>query len=139
MTLEAGDRQTSGRSLGHEFPDYRRLVRLPAGRRAHVDTAAFRQTLETGPVRTSGTREPNGGPYDLSVLRVAGTEPWSCATTVTTPRTTWPSTASSCCTPSPPRPGRAGPRAGRAHAPLAIRRPDDEDTFSLLMPVRLDD
>ncbi|MEU4041308.1 MerR family transcriptional regulator [Streptomyces antibioticus] len=140
VTLEAGDRQTSGRSLGHEFPDYRRLVRLPAGRRAHVDTAAFRQTLETGPVRTSGTREPNGGPYDLSVLRVAGN-----------------GTVVVCDDGDDAQDNvavnrefllhalTAGARdelvleLGAPTAPLAIRRPDDEDTFSLLMPVRLDD
>ncbi|BCL32386.1 hypothetical protein GCM10017557_72450 [Streptomyces aurantiacus] len=75
VTLEAGDRQTAAQSLGHEFPDYRRLVHLPAGRRARIDTTAFREALETGPVRASGTREQDGEPCDLSVLRVTRTGP----------------------------------------------------------------
>ncbi|MFE8014619.1 MerR family transcriptional regulator [Streptomyces antibioticus] len=140
VTLEAGDRQTSGQSLGHEFPDYRRLVRLPAGRRAHVDTAALRRTLETGPVRASGTHERNGEPYDLSVLRVA--ENGSVVVCddgddnqddVAVNRDFLLHALT------------AGARdelileLGAPTAPLAIRRPDDEDAFSLLMPVRLDD
>ncbi|MEU3275885.1 MerR family transcriptional regulator [Streptomyces antibioticus] len=140
MTLEAGARQTSGQSLGHEFPDYRRLVRLPAGRRAHVDTAALRRTLESGPVRTSGTREHNGEPYDLSVLRVA--EDGSVIVcddgddaegSVAVNRDFLLQALS------------AGARdelvleLGAPTVPLAIRRPHDENAFSILMPVRLDD
>ncbi|MET9058017.1 MerR family transcriptional regulator [Streptomyces antibioticus] len=140
VTLEAGDRQTSGQSLGHEFPDYRRLVRLPAGRRAHVDTAALRRALETGPVRASETPERNGEPYDLSVLRV--TENGSVIVCddgddsqddVAVNRDFLLHALT------------AGARdelileLGAPTAPLAIRRPDDEDAVSLLMPVRLDD
>ncbi|MET8009549.1 MerR family transcriptional regulator [Streptomyces sp. NPDC005271] len=140
VTLETGDRQTSGRSLAHEFPDYRRLVALPAGRRGHVDTVAFRQSLETGPVRASETREQNGEPYDLSVLRV--TEKGSVIVcddgdddqnNVAVNREFLLHALT------------AGARdelileLGAPTAPLAIRRLDDEGTFSLLMPVRLDD
>ncbi|MFD3718877.1 MerR family transcriptional regulator [Streptomyces sp. NPDC058674] len=139
VTLEAGDRQTSGQSLGHEFPDYRRLVNLPVGRRARVDTVAFCQALETGPVRRSETREQDGEPCDLSVLRV--TENGSVLV---------------CDDTDDDRDNvavnrefllhalAAGARdelileLGAPTAPLAIRRPDDEDAFSLLMPVRLD-
>ncbi|SME94828.1 MerR family transcriptional regulator [Streptomyces sp. Amel2xC10] len=140
VTLEAGDRQTSGQSLGHEFPDYRRLVRLPAGRRAHVDTAALRRTLETGPVRTSGTREHNGEPYDLSVLRVAengsvivcddGDDDQN---NIAVNRDFLLQALT------------AGARdelvleLGAPTVPLAIRRPDDENAFSILMSVRLDE
>lgn len=139
VTLEAGDRQTAGRSIGHEFPDYRRLVDLPAGRRAHVDTAAFRQALETGPVRVSETREQDAEPHDLSVLRVAENE------------------SVIVCDDGDDDPDNvavnreflldalaAGARdelvleLGAPTAPLAIRRPDDEGAFSLLMPVRLE-
>lgn len=139
VTLETGDRQTAGRSLGHDFPDYRRLVHLPAGRRAHVDTAAFRQALETGPVRLSETREQDGEPYDLSVLRVAEN-----------------GTVIVCDDGDDDQNNVAVNRAflldalaagardelllelGEPTAPLAIRRPDDEDAFSILMPVRLE-
>ncbi|MFJ5776195.1 MerR family transcriptional regulator [Streptomyces sp. NPDC093094] len=137
VTLETGDGQTSGRSLGHEFPDYRRLVDLPAGRRARVGTAAFRHALETGPVRAGETREQDSGSYDLSVLRVA--EDGSVIVcddgddgqdNVAVNREFLLHALA------------AGARdelvleLGAPTAPLAIRRPDDEDTFSLLMPVR---
>ncbi|WP_078853817.1 MerR family transcriptional regulator [Streptomyces sp. FxanaA7] len=140
VTLETGDRQTSGQSLGHEFPDYRRLVHLPAGRRAHVDTAAFQEALETGPVRVSETREQDSEPHDLSVLRV--TENGSVIVcddgdddqnNVAVNREFLLHALT------------AGARdelileLGAPTAPVAIRRPDDEGAFSLLMPVRLDD
>lgn len=139
VTLETGDRQTAGRSLGHEFPDYRRLVHLPAGRRVRVDAAALRQALETGPVRASETREQDGEPYHLSVLRV-----------------TENGTVIVCDDGDDDQNNVAVNRAflldaiaagardelllelGEPTAPLAIRRPDDEDAFSILMPVRLE-
>ncbi|MFE5045154.1 MerR family transcriptional regulator [Streptomyces sp. NPDC056637] len=139
VTLETGDRQTAGQNLGHEFPDYRRLVHLPAGRLAHVDTATFRKALETGPVRPSETRKQDDEPHDLSVLRV-----------------TDDGTAIVCGDGDDDQNNvavnrefllhalTAGARAelilelGAPTAPLAIRRPDDEDSFSILMPVRLE-
>ncbi|MFF6803845.1 MerR family transcriptional regulator [Streptomyces sp. NPDC012616] len=137
VTMETGDRQTAGRSLGHEFPDYRRLVDLPAGRRAHIDTAAFRQALESGPVRLSETREQDGEPHDLSVLRVAENgsvivcdDNDDDQANVAVNREFLLDALA------------AGARdelileLGAPTAPLAIRRPDDEDAFSLLMPVR---
>ncbi|MDX2600773.1 MerR family transcriptional regulator [Streptomyces caniscabiei] len=142
VTLEAGDRQAAGQSLGGEFPDYRRLVHLPAGRRARVATAAFRQALETGPVREGEPREQDGEPYDLSVLRVAedgtvivcddGADGDDDQNNVAVNREFLLHALT------------AGARdelfleVGAPTAPLAIRRPDDEHTFSLLMPVRLE-
>ncbi|WP_328492577.1 MerR family transcriptional regulator [Streptomyces sp. NBC_00414] len=139
VTLEAGDRQTAGRSLDHEFPDYRRLMHLPAGRRAHIDSAAFRAALENGPVRTSETTEPGSEPHDLSVLRVTD------GGTVVV------------CDEGDDDPDNVGVNRefllhaltagardelvvelGAPTAPLAVRRPDDEGAFSLLMPVRLE-
>ncbi|MGW1768502.1 DNA polymerase III subunit beta family protein [Streptomyces sp. NPDC002073] len=137
VALEAGDRQTAGRCLDHDFPDYRRLVRLPAGRRAVVDVPAFREALETGPVR-----ERDGGGADLSVLAV-----------------TADGVVSVCG--DGDGDGDSGDRVavnreflldafaagggerlvlelGAPTAPLAVRRTDSEETFSLLMPVRLE-
>ncbi|MFD6290426.1 MerR family transcriptional regulator [Streptomyces sp. NPDC060205] len=145
VMLEAGERQTAGQVIGHEFPDYRRLVNLPAGRRVRIDTAAFRAALENGPVRTSEAGEPDGEPQDLSVLRM--TEDGNVVV----------------CDDGADGDGSADERddvgvnrefllhalaagardelvleLGAPTAPLAIRRPDDEDAFSLLMPVRLE-
>ncbi|MGW1005718.1 DNA polymerase III subunit beta family protein [Streptomyces sp. NPDC002520] len=140
VTLEAGDRQAAGQCLAYDFPDYRRLVPLPSGRRALIDVRDFRHALETGPVRPSEVREQDGVSYDLSVLRMADDG------TVT------------LCEDGDDGQDRvavnreflldalgAGARDqlilefGAPTAPVAIRRADDEDAFSLLMPVRLED
>ncbi|MET8080438.1 MerR family transcriptional regulator [Streptomyces sp. NPDC005303] len=135
VSLEAGDRQTAGRCLDHDFPDYRRLLPQAADHRVLVEVAEFREALETGPVRADET-----GAHDLSLLRVEdGT-----------------------VTPCPD--GDAGDphlvavnreflldalTAGARDrlvleftaptAPIVIRRPDEESGFSMLMPVRLED
>ncbi|MGY5008433.1 DNA polymerase III subunit beta family protein [Streptomyces sp. 900105755] len=136
VTLEAGERQVAGRCLGHDFPDYRRLLPRAGGRRAVVEVAAFRQALETGPVRSGEAGAP-----DLSVLKVEDDD-----------------TVTLCADAD----GDDGPNRvavnrefllaalgaggrdrlvlelGAPTAPIAIRRPDDEDTCSLVMPVRLE-
>ncbi|MFI5885100.1 MerR family transcriptional regulator [Streptomyces sp. NPDC051554] len=139
VALEAGDRQAAGQRLHHDFPDYRRLVRLPAGHRALVDVPAFRAAVETGSVRVSEVREQDGVSCDLSVLKVAGD--------------------GTVCVCEDGDDGQgdiavnrefllhalaAGARDqlilefGAPTAPLAIRRTDGEGTFSMLMPVRLE-
>ncbi|GAB3005328.1 MerR family DNA-binding transcriptional regulator [Streptomyces pseudoechinosporeus] len=141
VTLESGDgsRQAAGQGLDHDFPDYRRLVQLPAGRRALVDVPAFQEAVKTGPVRASEVQKPDGESVDLSVLKVTADG------TVT------------ICEDGDDDQNHvavnrefllhaltAGARDqlivefGAPTAPIAIRRPDDEDTFSMLMPVRLD-
>jgi DNA-binding transcriptional MerR regulator len=139
VALEAGDGQAAGQCLHHDFPDYRRLIRLPAGRRALVDVPAFRAAVETGSVRVSEVREQDGASCDLSVLKVTGDG---------TVRV---------CEDGDDSLGNiavnrefllhalaAGARDrlilefGAATAPLAIRRTDAEGTFSILMPVRLE-
>ncbi|MFF8680603.1 MerR family transcriptional regulator [Streptomyces sp. NPDC015237] len=139
VTLEAGDGQAAGPRLAYDFPDYRRLVRLPAGRRAVVDVAAFRAALTDGPARAGEVRDEGGTARETSVLDV-----------------TDDGTATVCGEGDEGRDAVAVDRgflldalaaAGRDRlvlelgaptAPLAIRRTDDEGTFSLLMPVRLD-
>ncbi|MFD8079632.1 MerR family transcriptional regulator [Streptomyces sp. NPDC059718] len=139
VALAAGDRQAAGRCLDHDFPDYRRIVRLPEGRRVLVEVAALRTALETGPVRPGETREQDGKSPDISVLTVAGD-----------------GTVGVC------EDGDEGPddvavnRAyllqalaagardqlvlefGASTAPLTIRRAEDDGAFSVLMPVRLE-
>lgn len=136
VTLEAGDRQTAGQCLDHDFPDYRRLLPKAGDRRALVEVADFREALETGPVRRDET-----GTHDLSVLRV-----------------TDDGTVVLCADGDADDPDRvavnreflldaltAGARdrlvleVTTPTAPIAIRRPDDESGFSILMPVRLED
>ncbi|MFF3242350.1 MerR family transcriptional regulator [Streptomyces sp. NPDC002870] len=139
VTLETGDRQTAGQCLDHDFPDYRRLVRLPAGRRALVDVSAFQEAVKTGPVRASEARKPDGVSFDLSVLRVTADGTVTICedgdndeNDVAVNREFLLQSLA------------AGARDqlilefGAPTAPLAIRRRDTEDTFSMLMPVRLE-
>ncbi|WP_324784970.1 MerR family transcriptional regulator [Streptomyces sp. H51] len=141
VSLESGDRRAAGQCLDHDFPDYRRLVRLPEGRRALVDTAAFREALRTGPVRPSGPRDRDGEPsYDVSVVRVADDgEVTVCQDgddsedNVGVNRDFMLDALAS------------GAREklllefSAPTAPIAVRRPDDAHTFSILMPVRLEE
>ncbi|MGW6709639.1 DNA polymerase III subunit beta family protein [Streptomyces sp. NPDC054956] len=140
VALETGDREAAGQCLDHDFPDYRRLVRLPAGRRALVDVPAFRTAVETGPVRANEVRGQDGAACDLSLLEVG-------ADGVVTVREDGDYGQGLVAV------NReflldalaAGARDelllefGAPTAPLAIRRTDTEETFSLLMPVRLED
>ncbi|MFD4598077.1 MerR family transcriptional regulator [Streptomyces sp. NPDC058464] len=139
VTLEAGDRQAAGRCLDHDFPDYRRLLPRAGGRRTVVEVAAFRHALETGPVRSGEAGEP-----DLSVLGVAdGGTVTLCA-----------DADGADVGEGPDRVAvnrefllaalAAGARDrlilefGAPTAPIVIRRPESEEAFSLLMPVRLE-
>lgn len=141
VRLEAGDRQVAGQCVDHDFPDYRRLVALPAGRRATVDVSAFRKALENGPVRAGETREPEGQAHDLSVLRVTddGT-----LTLVEDGDDDQDNVAVNRAFLFDALTAGARDRLvvelGSPTAPLAVRRPegDDEHAFSLLMPVRLE-
>lgn len=157
VLLEAGDRQTAGQCLDHEFPDYRRLLRLPPGRRVVVEVAELRKAVGTGPVRFGAAGGQDGEAPGLTVLTVAAD-----GTVVVVPE---PGDGD-----HEDDGGRAGDRAhegdrepvavnraylldaltagdrdrlilelGTPTAPLAIRRTDSEDTFSILMAVRLED
>ncbi|WP_030214565.1 MerR family transcriptional regulator [Streptomyces sp. NRRL WC-3626] len=137
MSLETGDRQTAGQCLGHDFPDYRRLVRLPAGRRAAVDVPAFREAVRTGPVRTH--EDPDTGSHELTVLRVP--EDGSVAVAgegADGPDLVAVNRAFLLDALAAGADDRLVLELGDPTAPLAIRRPDDEHTFSILMPVRLE-
>ncbi|MET7295106.1 MerR family transcriptional regulator [Streptomyces griseoloalbus] len=139
VTLEAGDRQTAGQCLGHDFPDYRRLVRLPAGRRALVDVPAFREAVRTGPVRAGEVREQDGVSCDLSVLEVSDDGSVALAGDGADGRDLVAVNRAFLLDALAAGGGeRLVLEFGAPTAPLAVRRPEDEHTFSLLMPVRLE-
>ncbi|WP_371616881.1 MerR family transcriptional regulator [Streptomyces sp. NBC_00454] len=119
--LETQGRQVAGQSLGEGFPDYRRLTRLPEGRRLTLDVPALRRALgeqdtevcvlvltdgvSVGDEDSAGDRVGVNPAYLLDAL-AAGDELLL---------------------------EYVGPKA-----PLVLLRPDTEDAFSLLMPVTLD-
>jgi DNA polymerase III sliding clamp (beta) subunit (PCNA family) len=139
VALDAGDRQAAGQRITSDFPDYRRIVRVPSGHGIPVDVAAFQEAVRTGPVRPSVVRETDGVSCDLSVLTAAAGDVVAVcedgdegADQVAVNREFLLQALAAA--------GRdrlilefAGPVA-----PLAIRRTDTGDAFSLLMPVRLD-
>ncbi|MFE1291334.1 MerR family transcriptional regulator [Streptomyces sp. NPDC058751] len=140
VTLESADGRAAGRCLDHDFPDYRRLVQVPGGHRALVDARGFREAVESGPVVTGETSGPGETAADLTLLEVTddgtvtvGEDRWSDRKQVAVNRAYLLNALA------------AGDRErlvleiGAPTAPVTIRRPDDEHTFSLLMPVRLED
>jgi DNA-binding transcriptional MerR regulator len=134
VTLEAGDRQAAGRCLDHDFPDYRRLLPRAGGHRTVVEVAAFRRALETGPVRSGEAGAP-----DLSMLRVEdGGAVTLCADVDEDPNRVAVNREFLLAALAAGARDRLILEFGAPTAPIAIRRPDDEGAFSLLMPVRLE-
>jgi DNA polymerase III sliding clamp (beta) subunit (PCNA family)/DNA-binding transcriptional MerR regulator len=139
VAMETGGRQAAGQCIDHDFPDYRRLVRVPAGRRVLVDVPEFREALRTGPVRAREAHEGDGVSGDVSVLKLTadggaavceyGDEDQD---HVAVNRDFLLHAFAAAAR------DRLILEFGAPRAPLAIRRTDSEDTFSLLMPVRLE-
>ncbi|MFF7216121.1 MerR family transcriptional regulator [Streptomyces sp. NPDC008238] len=139
VTLAAGDRQAAGRCLDHDFPDYRRIVRLPEGRRVPVEVPALRTVLETGPVRAGEVREQDGKSPEISVLTVAADGSVGvCGDGDEGPDDVAVNREYLLQALAAGAPDRLVLEFGAPTAPLAIRHPDADGTFSLLMPVRLD-
>ncbi|MFJ6052226.1 MerR family transcriptional regulator [Streptomyces sp. NPDC092307] len=125
IEVETQGRRVAGRALGEEFPDYRRLTRLPEGRRIPLDVPALRQALAgqdgercalvltdtvtvADEVDEPGTGDRVGVDPAFLLDALAGGDDGMLLEYV-------------------------GPKA-----PLVLLRPDTEDAFSLLMPCTLD-
>ncbi|WP_231607756.1 MerR family transcriptional regulator [Streptacidiphilus albus] len=162
ITLEVGESRTAGLRIEADFPDYRRLSRLAAGRRVTVDVAALRTALVEGGTRNA-EREQDGVAYAVSVLRLTAEGTVSVLDEATG------APGAPVAHGSDGRDGSDGGDGGYDSAqwvgvnreflldalavsgrdqlvlelggpitPLALRLPEREDTFSLLMPVRLE-
>ncbi|MFF5178152.1 MerR family transcriptional regulator [Micromonospora sp. NPDC000316] len=142
-------RTLTGTALPYDFPDYQRLLResvgeQPATYRIPVDVAALRAAL-TDPAAPTVAREYAGRPLAVTVLGLDDRG----GLRVLDPTDDGPE-------PDPAGGLRIGVNgdylldaldaAGGPQlvleldgpiAPLAVRRPDDADTFSVLMPIRL--
>ncbi|MFF4328494.1 MerR family transcriptional regulator [Streptomyces sp. NPDC001591] len=136
VALEAGDRQTAGVCPDRDFPDYRRLTQLPEGRRALIDVPAFRTALENGPVVTGEAHD--GSPCALSLLTVTGADAAVCEDGEAAPDRVAVNRAYLLEALTAAATNRLLLELGTPTAPLAVRHPENETTFSLLMPVRLD-
>ncbi|MFJ4961726.1 MerR family transcriptional regulator [Streptomyces sp. NPDC088729] len=135
VELETDGRQAAGQCLAHDFPDYRRLLPRTTGRRTVVEVPAFREALRAGPVRPG-----EGGAHDLSLLRVAdGGTVALCAEGAEDPDRVAVNREFLLDALTAGARDRLILELGAPTAPIAIRRPDDEGAFSVLMPVRLED
>ncbi|WP_182447134.1 MerR family transcriptional regulator [Streptacidiphilus sp. PB12-B1b] len=153
VALEVGGSQAAGVRLDADFPDYRRLSRLPAGRLVPVDVAALRRALAEGPTRIQ-RREQDGAEFEISVLALAADD----TITVEAPDAA-PAEEPDAAPGGPSGDGTLRVAVNRQFlldalrldgreqlllevggpvTPLAIRLPEPgADSFSLLMPVRL--
>jgi DNA polymerase III subunit beta len=143
ISAAAHGRRASGQPLHDEFPDYRRLLRehtpSPGTHRIPIDVPALRAALAPG-IAPPVTREHHGRTYQVAVLAV---DPGGNLAVLA------PDAGPS----DSPRIAvnrefllQALESSGRGQllleldgpiTPLAIRVPDDERNFSILMPVRL--
>ena len=137
IVLEVDGSQVAGQRLDFDFPDYRRLTRLPSGRLLPVDVPALRQELLAG-ASLSRRREQDGGAFELSLLSVAEdgsvsvTGDAEASGTVVGVNREFLLEAL----------GSGGSdqlvlELGGPISPLAIRLPEPDTAYSLLMPVRL--
>ncbi|GIG90305.1 DNA polymerase III subunit beta family protein [Plantactinospora endophytica] len=148
ISLSVRDRRVSGTPTGHDFPDYRRLLRTatdgPDRRRVTVDVAGLRERLACAETRTV-VRPDDGARCAVSVLAV------DAANRLTV------SPADAPAEPSGPGPvvrvgvnreflldalDAVGPgqlvlELDGPIRPLAVRRLDDDRAFSILMPIQL--
>ncbi|CCH20531.1 MerR family transcriptional regulator [Micromonospora lupini] len=156
LGAEVAGRTLTGTALPYDFPDYRRLLReavgeRPAAHRIPVDVVALRAALRD-PAAPTLAREYAGTPLAVSVLGLDDSG------SLRLLHPTELSTADPAADPAAEPGGglrfgvngeylldaldaAGGPQlvleVDGPIAPLAVRRPNDEDTFSVLMPIRL--
>ncbi len=141
IVLAAGGHRIEGAGLDHDYPDYRRLVALEPAHRVEIGSSDLRRVL-TDAVTRRMPRGQDGADREVTVLTVA------------------PDGTVSAAAGPDPEAGADGLRVavdreflldalragaddqlvlelGGPIAPLAIRSPGNDGTFSLLMPFRL--
>ncbi|MGI5523135.1 MerR family transcriptional regulator [Micromonospora sp. CA-259024] len=144
LRIEVAGRTLSGTALPYDFPDYRRLVReavedRPAARRIPVDVAALRAAL-ADPEAPTVARDHGGEPREVTVLGLddrgglrllPAAELTSDALRVGVDGGYLLDALNAAGAP------QLVLELDGPIAPLAVRCPDDADTFSMLMPIQL--
>jgi DNA-binding transcriptional MerR regulator len=130
--------EITGAALPHQFPDYQRLVRLPApSRQVTVSAAELHREVSQAPSRTM-TRDRDGAQYQVSTLvldrvgalQVGPAEADPDAMTVGVNREFLLQALAV-------GQGQLTLELDGPIGPLAIRNTDTDGSFSILMPVRL--
>lgn len=138
VSFGVSGREIVGEALPHQFPDYRRLVRLPApSQRVTVSAAELHRQVSQAPTRTM-TRDRDGAQYQVSTLvldragalRVGPAEADPDALAVGVNREFLLQALAV-------GPGQLTLELDGPIGPLAIRNADTDGSFSILMPVRL--
>jgi len=143
VTVTAGGSTVSGDRLDQDFPDYRRLLHTEPTHRVLIDVAELRGSLSTKP--GTGAAAGTGAPAGTEVTALSVGRDGTLAVL-----------APDIAAPVPGEMLRVGVNpefllealaaSGRGQlvleldgpiAPLAIRLPDDDRSFSLLMPTKL--
>jgi DNA polymerase III subunit beta len=135
--------RASAAPLDHDFPDYRRVLhdrlRRDAAHRVTIDVPKLRDALASGTAPTV-VREQNGVAYDVAVLTVDAD-----GTLDLVGEDTWQANDSGHTAVNREFLLQALDAAGHSQlvleldgpiTPLAVRVPDRESSFSILMPVR---
>ncbi|WP_329019280.1 MerR family transcriptional regulator [Micromonospora rifamycinica] len=144
VDIAVGDAGAGSPVLPYEFADYRRLLHRPAGvptRRIPVDTATLRAALRAG--TPTVTREHEGVPLPVTVLGIDDSDGLRLvdATELAAGQRTDLLVGVNGDFLLDALDAADGPQLvlelDGPIAPLAVRRPDDDDTFSILMPIRL--
>ncbi len=141
IVLEAAGHRIEGAGLDHDYPDYRRLVRLEPTRRTELPAAVLAGAVEAAATRWL-PREVDGVDCEVLVLSISSNGELS------TEGGPFPEDQGDALRVAVNREFlldaiRAGGsdqlvlEFGGPIAPLAIRTPGNEGTFSVLMPVRL--
>lgn len=139
VSFRLSGKEIAGATLPHEFPDYRRLVRLPEpSQRVAVSAAELHREVSHAPTRTM-TRDRDGAQYQVSTLVLDRTGGLQVGPSEADPDATVVGLNQEFLLQALAVGGQRqltleldGPIG-----PLAIRNTDAEGSFSVLMPVRL--
>ncbi|MGW6917392.1 DNA polymerase III subunit beta family protein [Kitasatospora sp. NPDC054939] len=161
VRVETGGHRIEGAALDHDYPDYRPLVRLEPVHRVDLPAAELRRTVETAATRTlpsgphgteaeiavltvtpdGGLAVADGGAAVAGVKGIAGVKgvdgAAGSAGEVVQVAVNRDFLLEAVAAGSTAPGGQLVLELGGPIAPLAVRTPGREGTFSILMPVRL--
>lgn len=135
FTIRAAGRELTGERLDHDFPDYRRLLRLEPTHRLTLTADQLHAQLaaaEAAAGGSTGTRSADDADHPVTTLTATGAD---ALPGVASPADLLVHVNRDFLLEAVGRADQLVLELGGPIAPLAIRFPTREDTFSLLMPI----